>query len=443
MNPYLRALQQKYDKMKASITGLQERAVQEERALTDEEMRSVTDQGEQLKQLAKQIEDLTAIEQRNAKVAELGASLLTGNGDEGDEGTGNGDEGDGTSHRSLGAARTRDRDPGHYRQGGDNSFFADMYRSRYFHDADAERRLHEHQRALSTGTQGAGVVPPKWLTEEFDTLARQGRYLANAVRNIPLGDDPRPLTLPKQTAGTDDVVDEQVNENDPVDGTDAWDSDVDTVSPKPTSGKQIVARQMIDMSNPAIDQLIYGDLLSVYNLKVENKVGAAVRAIGSALTATGTQFSDMTTDGTNGYDLAVDAGIAVRKARKLPAQLLVMTVDRYGEYLKLKDAQNRPLIPDESAGPMNVAGVGSVNVDGRIKNLGVIATDGMEDGTTTDHYAAIRPFDTLLFESNMLRFRFEEVQGPESVVLGIWGYTAVLVRQGNKSVKRVEIDTTV
>lgn len=451
MHPYLEALQTRYDTLRASIEGLQTRAVEENRDLSADELRSITEMSEQGQQLHAQIESLAAVETRSASVAQLAADVAaattredgdqTRSGGPGNTGGGAGGD-DQTRSTRLGTSgtQTRDRDPGHYLRSGRNSFFGDLYRSRVFGDEVAGRRLLEHTRALDTGTEGVGTVAPKWLTEEFEILARQGRALANAVRNIPLGDDPRPMTLPKQTAGTDAVVADQTNENDPVGSADAWDSDVDLVAPKPTAGKQVVSRQMVDMSSPAIDQLIYGDLMSVYNLKVENKVGAAVRAIGSALTATFAQFADMSVDETNGHDLAVNAGIAVRTARKLPAQILAMEVNTWGRYKKLKDSTGRPLIPSETSGPMNVIGVGSVAVDGQIENMGIIATDGMDDGVANQEtFAAIRPSDVLLFETNMLRFRFEEQAGPESIVLGIWGYTAVIVRQGTKAVKRVQL----
>ncbi|MGH3500757.1 MAG: hypothetical protein ACRDQA_07655, partial [Nocardioidaceae bacterium] len=60
-------------------------------------------------------------------------------------------------------------------------------------------------------------------------------------------------------------------------------------------------------------------------------------------------------------------------------------------------------------------------------------------GDDTDKFAVLRSPDTLLFESNMLRFRFEEVSGPESIVLGIWGYVAVLVRQSALSVQVIQV----
>jgi hypothetical protein len=138
-------------------------------------------------------------------------------------------------------------------------------------------------------------------------------------------------------------------------------------------------------------------------------------------------------------DAILDAAIAVRDNRKLPADLIVMGVARYGRFLKLKDTTGRPVIPQETAGPMNVIGVGSVNVDGRIQGLGVIASDGVSTGGYPDSIVVLRAADTVLFEGAVQRFRFEEVAGPESVKLGIWAYAAVIVRQSGKSAKRVVV----
>lgn len=432
-NVYLKGLREQYTGLQKSIEGYQTRAVETKRDLTEDELRTVKEQGEKAKALYTQIEDLTEIETRNAKVAQMQAQVQAAL--SGSDGAGPRIEPD-TQFRTGGAS-TQDRDPGHYTRVGGNSFFSDLYRSRQG-DEVAARRLVEHNRALTTGAQGPGVVPPKWLTEEFELLARQGRMLSAAVRNIPLGDDPRPLTLPKQTSGTDAVVAEQTLENDPVGGADAWDSDVDTVTPKPTAGKQTVSRQMVDMSNPAIDQLIYGDLLSVYNSQVEAKVGAAVIAAAGAAVTTFATEAAFSAAGV-ATDSVVDLGIAVRDARKLPATILAMRTRRWGKFKKLKDASGRPLIPSGSAGPMNVIGVGTINADGVIEDLPVIVTDALGTAAYPESYVALRASDTILFESNMLRFRFEEVSGPESIVLGIWGYTAVIVRQNTKSVRRVEV----
>lgn len=428
MNPYLTKLREKYDALKSGIEGLQTRAATENRDMTEDELRSVREQAGQARDLFTQIEDLTDVETRNSKVAAMAASIA-GSGDTGGE------------SRLTGGATTQDRDPGHYTRSAKNSFFQDIYRSKTSGDESAARRLLEHNRALDTTGEGVGTVAPRWMTEEFELLARQGRALANAVRNIPLGDDPRPMTLPKQTAGTDGVVAEQAAENDPVGGADAWDSDVDVVAPKPTTGKQTVSRQMIDMSTPAIDLLIFGDLLSVYNQKVETKVGAAlVAAAGAAVStfATEAAFTGVA-PAMPATDSVTDLAIAVRDARKLPADVLAMTTRRWGKFKKLKDTTGRPVIPSGSGGPFNVFGVGNVNFDGVIEDLPTIISDGLGTTAYPESYIAFRAADQILFESNVLRFKFMEQAGPESVVIGIWAYVAFISRQAGKSVKRVVV----
>lgn len=436
-NPYLQSLHEKYTQLQTAMAALKTKAVEENRDLSDEELTSVRGMAEQGAPLLTQIEQLTEVELRDRKIQELAAQVMN---DVTTQAVRERTDPELTSVARPGAqplARTRDRDPGHYTRASGNSFFGDLHRARNGDD-DAARRLGEHNRALTTGSAGAGVVPPHWLTEEFELLARQGRALASAVRNIGLGGDPRPITLPKQTTGTDAEVVEQTNENDATEDDDAWASSTDTVTPKPTAGIQIVSRQMLDMSSPAIDALIYGDMIAAYNLKIEKKVGAAmVTAASTAVTTFATEAAFQTDQ--DASDAVIDTAIAVRNNRKLPADLIAMGVVRYGEFLKLKDADGRPLIPEASMGPMNAIGVGTVQVDGRMHGLGIIATDGVSTGSYPESILVARAADTILFESDVLRFRYEEPLGPESVKLGIWGYSAVIVRQAGKSVKRIVV----
>lgn len=435
-NPYLLAQTAKFESLKTSIEGLQTRAAEEARDLTEDELVLVRSQGDEAKKLAETITQLSEIETRNAKVAALAAKVT----DNGTADTGK------TETRSLGTSNTtaKDRDPGHYRSAKDNgqySFFGDMYAARHKDDEAAAKRLAEHQRAaLTTGANGPGLVQPHWMTEEFETLARQGRKLANAVRNIPLGDDPRPLTLPKQTVGTDTAVAEQTNENDPLADADTYDTDVDTVTPKPTAGKQTMSRQLLDMSSPAIDQLIYADLMEVYNSKVELKVGTAlITAAGTAVTTFATEAAFKANNGGDALDAVIDAEIAVLDARKVGADVLAMRTRRWGAFKKFKDTTGRPLIPGGSGGPVNVAGVGDVNSLGMLEDLPIIVSEGLGTTAYAESMLAFKASDQVLFESNILRFRFEEVSGPESVILGIWGYTGFISRQAGKSVKRIVI----
>lgn len=451
-NVYLTKQREAYEGLRSSIEGVQTRAAEANRGLTEDERKSIESMSAQGKALFDEIETLTDVELRSARVADMQAQVQAamrgGDGSGNQHGAGTGTDEQvrnlNASGRPTGGAQTQDRDPGHYRslqQGGQRSFFGDIYAARERGDQDAAKRLAEHNRALTTGSAGAGVVAPKWLMDEYATLARQGRVLANAVRNIPLGDDPRPMTLPKQSAGADTEVTEQAAENDPIEDDDAWASAVDTVTPKPTAGVQIVSRQMLDMSSPAIDTLIYGDLISAYNLKVEKKVGSAIIAVGTALPAAepGTDVDGvLITDKSHYARVLVKAAIAVRNARKLPANLVAMSVNRWGEFIDLVDSTGRPLVTGVGDAPSNIMGAADVSSldGGRFKGLNLAPSDGI---ALDDRFAVLRASDVLLFESNMLRFRYEQPLGPESVKMGIWAYTAVLIRYGTAAVKRVEI----
>ena len=47
----------------------------------------------------------------------------------------------------------------------------------------------------------------------------------------------------------------------------------------------------------------------------------------------------------------LDTAVAVRNARKLPADILVSSVTRYGQLLKIKDSTGRPLVPPDRVAP--------------------------------------------------------------------------------------------
>lgn len=425
MNPYLKAKRDQFEALRSSVEEIQNRAVAEKRDLDDTEMTALRGQAEKLKALGAEIELLTEQENRAADVAELSAKLD-----------------DRTEKREQ--TRAVDRDPGHYRreeEGGTYSFFADQYRAKFLGDEAAKARLTEHSRALDTAGEGVGIISPKWMTEEFQAIARAGRPLANAVRRIPLGMDPRPITIPKQTAGTDANVVEQTAEGDDVTWTDAYDTDVDTVTPKATAGGQVVSRQMLDMSSPAVDQLIFGDLVAAYNEKVEAKVGAAIITAAGAANTTFATEAAFAADEEVAVNAIIDAAIAVRMGRKLPADLVIMRARRWGAFKKLRDQAGRPLIPvtAEGAQAVNVNGVGSVNADGMIEGLAAIVTEGIGTTAYAESLVVQRASDVLLFESNQLRFNDPYSEGPAKVRLAIWAYVGVHVRYAGTSGERIVI----
>lgn len=438
-NPFLAAKREQYRKIEAEIEAVRAAHVADDGSvtdMTDDELASVRANSEKLDKLYAEIENLTAEQERANKFADGVARVAVESGKD-DAGKREGEE------RAAGGAQARDRDPGYYRaekDGGSHSFFGDLYRAQVNHDSEATRRLEEHTRANTVSSAGTGIVTPKWLLDEYTALQRQGRYAANVVRQISLGRDPRVMTLPKQTGGTDSVV-ATVAEGNAVPGTDAFTTGTDTVTPITKAGKQTVTRQLLDSSTPGVDQLIMSDLIGAYNKQIEALVCSTMTS--AASTTTATFATDATAWQASGaaIDALVDGQVKVRQNRKAAADVAIMDVRRYGQYLKLKDSSGRPLI-QRMPGGMNVFGVGTVPVDGEVEGLAVIATDGMGDGTVyPQSYLVARASDTILFEGDLLDFRYEFGPNfdPGLVILGVWNYVAVTTRYGGTGVTKVTV----
>lgn len=417
MNPYLKAKREAYTSVANAIEGIQTRAAGEDRDLTEDELRSVKDQSELAKKIHAEIELLTEQENRSADVAELGTKLRT--------------------EVQASGVTANDRDPGHYRseeQGGTNSFFGDLYKAKVLHDDVAQNRIVEHSRAQNTAGV-AGVVPPQWLVDQFTVINQQDAVLYDNVSKYAIN-DARVIQLPGQTVST--VIATQAAENNPLVASDAYDAATVNITPTTLVGKETVSRQLLDAGQPGIDALILADLTAVYVAQRENRIGAAIRAVGTTVGGTIAQFRD-NTNANFGYDLAVDAAMAVRKAHFRRPTFYAMDYDTFSEYLKLADANGRPIIVGAASGPQNAGGVANLTADGWIAGIPVIVSAGLEDpAAVTDLRASMVHGPSVInFESPQMTFRFEEVQGPESIQLGLWRYHAVAVRQETRALKNV------
>jgi HK97 family phage major capsid protein len=420
-NPYLKRLQDQYTGLRSGIEGLQTRAVDEDRDLTEDEFRSVQEDTAKAEKLFGEIETLTDFEARSAKVTALAASLPREPEDN--------KEIEKAEVRTVSNTTAIDRDPGHYRSvedGGQHSFFADMFKAKALGDAAAKARLDEHTRAVVQDPDGAGILPPKWLTSEYMSLARQTRVVANAVRHLPLGRDPRPLVLPKQTAGVDPNIVTQTTEgeNTAAWGVDRFATGTDTLTPVTYAAYQDVSRQLLDASDPAVDALIFGDLRAAWDQKIEAIVCAAILADGTAFsTVTETEFE---TDAA-AIDLVIDAQVAVSEDLRGPADLAVMNFGRFGSFRKLKDGNNRPLMPVSRYNPQNANGALGNALIGDIEGVDVLASAGVPTAGT-EMFAVLRSQAVILAESDTLDFTYDQVAGPSAVRMGIWGYVGTLVR---------------
>jgi hypothetical protein len=60
-----------------------------------------------------------------------------------------------------------------------------------------------------------------------------------------------------------------------------------------------------------------------------------------------------------------------------------------------------------------------------------------------NHMYVVRSDDMLLLESATFNFRYEEVLGPSTIRLGVWGYAAPVLGRYPSSITRINSGTTI
>lgn len=456
-NIYLRNLREQYEQLQNSINGLQSRAAEQKRELTNEEMRSVVEQGEKAKTLYTQIEDLSEIELRNAKVSAMNArvqsALVAGQqSPDDDQGQGSGDDQGATDDqfRRVGGGKTLDRDPGLYTRGGQHSFVGDQYRSAKMGDKAAAERLNkyssimveraksdQHLRAvLGAGatTLGAGLVPPVWLAEDFAPVFHKRLRLATKLRQVPWA-GPFAWTIP--VAGT------VAKTSSTVEGINATITNPGygtiTVTPTDITGFAEVSRQMLEASNPAVDAVIWGDMLGDFYDNAEILVIAALTAQSGTNTATVSAGILSTTDIIAQRAGILDGIVAIADAPAGDPDIFCGTSARWTSYLKLVDTTGRPLILAQAYPAQNPIGTGDASqtfaggFQGRLESLSVITSPSVGASTgfilnSQEHLFSISP---------PMQFQFEQPVGPALVRIGVWGYEAVTFARRAKAITKL------
>ncbi len=167
------------------------------------------------------------------------------------------------------------------------SMLRDLYSAKYEYNMDAQERIRTHgkemakrglagpigpdaqERAIST-TDGSGgeFVPPVWLQEEWIKLPRAARPIANTLNRQPLPPGTDTINIPKVTAGTAVAVQ---TDGGAVQSTDLTTGSV-TGAVQTIAGQQDVSQQLVDLSVPGIDVVIFDDLTRAYDTQLDTKV---------------------------------------------------------------------------------------------------------------------------------------------------------------------------
>lgn len=457
-NPYLRSLREQYEALKKSIEGLQLRAAEAKRDLTSEELRSVVEMGEKAKLLFGQIDDLSEVELRNAKVASMNAKVdtamrdgaqpdnaaVTSVGEPAPAGAGAG--GDGSQFRSLGGAQTQDRDPGYYVRGGQFSFVGDQWRSANMGDRAAAERLAKHSNALrdtqfmrdvlgaGATTAGSGLVPPVWLAEQFAPILHTRLRLASQLQQVPWA-GPFPWTIP---IASTQAKTSSVNEGANTTETDPYYTTI-TVTPKAIMGYSEVSRQMLEASNPAVDAIIWADMIGDFYDNAELEVIAAATAQSGVNTVTVSAGVATTGDIMNQRSGILDAIGAIVDNKGGDADVFVGRGSRWITYLKMQDSSGRPLILAQQYQPQNAVGAGAATggfrspVQGSLENLMAITSPTVAASTGF----VMNSKEHLFSISAPQQFTFEQPAGPALVRIGVWGYYACTFARRPKAITKI------
>ena len=324
---------------------------------------------------------------------------------------------------------------------GERSFFADAYHAKSGDSAASERiaRHSAEMRDVGTGAFGALVVP-QYLVDLYAPLARAGRPMANAVRNLPLPDAGMTLNIPRITTGSTTAL--QSSENAAVDETNVDETTLQ-VSVRTFAGQQDVSRQSLERGE-MIDQIVFGDLVSAYATTLDSHIiSHATDGVLATSSINAVTYTDASPTVAELFPKLADAIQQVNANRYMPATAIFMHPRRWGWFTAAVDGQSRPLVVPTA--PQNPIGVGQAaeygQVVGELLGLPVI-TDAniptnLGTGTDEDRIIVAKADDLLLMEQSGAprELRFEETAGGNlTTKLVVYGYAAFTAGRFPKSV---------
>lgn len=285
----------------------------------------------------------------------------------------------------------------------------------------AQAQLGPQFATVTTGT-ASEVIPPGYRPDLFVPQLAQGRPLYNMLSRGTI-DNATPFVVPtfgSLTGGTGD----HVEGSSPTEGTLALGTK--TVTPGAISGKLPLTREIVDSSNPAIDQIALAAMRESYAQQTEQKVYAALNGAAAAANT-----EDQSLAG-----LPVLDHTLIEKVRDLLSRYpfvrfaapngaaISQLITR--SFAGAKDTTNRQLLP--SVGAQNTSGLGNaVTMGWFVDGLAFVPAWAITETVGDDVSLIMNSMDAWAWESPVLAFRFEEKQGPEIIELALFGYFATHV----------------
>lgn len=425
-NAFLGSLREKRESKTSMIESIVERAAEEVRDLTEVELVNVEALSTEVKKLDERIEQISDIELRNSKAADLAAKV----------------------DASAPKAEKRSASPAYvvseeltYSERTATNFLNDALKAQFGGDSEARDRIQRHQTEMAVELRAAstssfdGLVVPQYLVDLYAPLARSGRVFADASRKHIMPAQGMSVVISRLTTGTN--VAYQTSENTTSVTQDPDDTTL-TVSINTIAGQNSVSKQAL-MRGYNIENIVVGDLLRAYNTKLDaallNGTGANGQPLGLASMTTGILVTYTATTGTVSgvFPKIADAVQQVQSTIFASPNAIFMHPRRLGFFLAGVDGNLRPLVVPTANNPQNAMGVGTGlpaygNSGYSILGLPVYTDANISTtlgaGTNQDAIYVVDLNECHLWEDAAQMVKFEEPAGKVAINMVLFGYSA-------------------
>lgn len=267
------------------------------------------------------------------------------------------------------------------------SFFGDVIRASEAggSEQEARERIARHRamvaRDVTAAAGAAGVVPPSYLPEFFAPQEAYVRPFVNSLQRFPMPTKGTSHTIPVTATSPTAAV--QSSENSALSETDA-DVNTQTYYTAAFGGIQDMSLQAYDLTDPAFDALVMGELMARYYEATE----------GAAFTGAGTAGLYLGLDNVSGIQTTAYTDADPTQAELLPkvyeaisevhsnhysAPDCIVMHPRRSSWLAAGTSTSTPLF--QQGGLMQAHGQQNEGIVGRFAGLPVIASPAI---TTTD-----------------------------------------------------------
>lgn len=440
-NTFLSSLREKRESKTSLIQATLDRAAEEARDLSEVELANVEALNLEIKKLDERIEQMSDIEIRNQKAAEL-AAKVDANVEPKKEA------------RAGGFIVTSEQLTYSERSG--NDFLTDALKAQFKTDGDASARIARHQQEMAiekraVGTSNfAGLVVPQYLVDLYAPLARAGRPFADAARKHQLPTQGMSVVISRINTGT--VTAYQTSQNTAAVNQDIADNTL-TVNVNTIAGQQSVSKQAL-LRGYNIEGIVLGDLIRDYHTKLDNSLlngtGANGQPLGLLNMTTGVLVTYTATTGTVAglYPKVADAIQQIQSNIYVNPNAVIMHPRRLGFLLAGVDSSNRPLIVPQAYNPMNAMGTGNGtpsygNSGYSILGLPIIVDANIATnvgaGTNQDTIFVVDLNETHLWEEAAAPtyVTFEEPSGKVAINIVLFGMSAFTAERYPKAVAQI------